>query len=166
MLILQGLEHENPYLISIITVTDSMILLGSVKRFELERILWVHLSEEQKIFMPPGENGGVNSQGSTPGSSRAPTPPPRVEIIPSTPEPPKARFMVTKVNETEKNNTKRDEAVFTISRSVSDKLAHICDKEVNLKKKSIFGLFMNGNVLCFFNKHLQKWPTVHTNFGM
>ena len=135
MLILQGLEHETPYFISIIiTVTDSMILLGSVKRFELERILWVHLSEEQKIFMPQGDNGGVNSQGSTPGSSRAPTPPPRVEIIPSTPEPPKARFMVTKVNETEKNNTKRDEAVFTISRSVSDNLAHILYSKTCLKQ--------------------------------
>ena len=115
-----------------------MILLGSVKRFELERILWVHLSEEQKIFMPQGDNGGVNSQGSTPGSSRAPTPPPRVEIIPSTPEPPKARFMVTKVNETEKNNTKRDEAVFTISRSVSNNLAQIWYKHVNLRNKFNF----------------------------
>ena len=145
LLILQCLEYENPYLIPIIiTVTDSMILLGSVKRFELERILWVHLSEEQKIFMPPGDNGGINSQGSTPGSSRAPTPPPRVEIIPSTPEPPKARFMVTKVNETEKNNTKRDEAVFTISRSVSNNLAHIWYKDVNLKNKLDFWSFMES----------------------
>jgi len=49
-----------------------MILLGSVKRFELERILWVHLSQEQKVTL--NEDDDV---AETPGSSRAPTPPPR-----------------------------------------------------------------------------------------
>ena len=98
--------------------SDSMILLGSVKRFELERILWVHLSEEQKIFPPQDDNEGKDSKMSTPGSSRAPTPPPRIEIIPNTPEI-KPRFMVTKVNETGKPSESKDGAVFTISRSVS-----------------------------------------------
>ena len=100
--------------------TDSMILLGSVKRFELQRMLWAHLSEEQKIFLPDDHDEGLNSRDSTPGSSRTPTPPPRVEIIPATPaEGTKPRFMVTKVNETEKVGKKKDETIFTISRSVS-----------------------------------------------
>ena len=95
-----------------------MILLGSVKRFELERMLWVHLSEDQKTYLPLDEDEGINSHGSTPGSSRPPTPPPRVEIIPDQPQMAKPRFMVTKVNELESGGKKK-EAKVTMSRSVS-----------------------------------------------
>ncbi|KAH3691789.1 hypothetical protein DPMN_192320 [Dreissena polymorpha] len=54
-----------------------MILLGSVKRFELERLLWVHLSQDQKVFLLDNEDEEMNSICSTPGSSRTRTPPPR-----------------------------------------------------------------------------------------
>ena len=95
-----------------------MILLGSVKRFELERMLWVHLSEDQKIFINVDEDEGVNSAMSTPGSSRAPTPPPRVEIIPDRLAAPKPRFQVTPVSETEK--PKKKPMVPIMTRSVSE----------------------------------------------
>ena len=109
----------SPNLITCHHVSDSMILLGSVKRFELERMLWVHLSEDQKTYLPVDEDEGINSRGSTPGSSRAPTPPPRVEIIPDTPQQSaKPRFMVTKVNETESGGKKKNSKV-NLSRSVS-----------------------------------------------
>ena len=91
---------------------DSMILLGSVKRFELERMLWVHLSQDQKVVVPEDE------VASTPGSSRAPTPPPRIEFIPAKP---KSRFNVSKVDETVKSgrSVSPKPSVFSIARSVS-----------------------------------------------
>lgn len=94
--------------------SDSMILLGSVKKFELERILWVHLSQEQKVVVPE-DDGDI---ASTPGSSRAPTPPPMVEVIPDRPKP---RFMVSKVDETVKPGKRVEQkpSVFSIAKSVS-----------------------------------------------
>ncbi|XP_052820809.1 chloride channel protein 2-like isoform X3 [Mya arenaria] len=99
---LKDMLEATPYrTYPLVDTHDSMILLGSVKRFELERILWVHLSQEQKVFMSENEDEGLHSVVSTPGSSRPPTPPPRVEIIPPTPTGnTKPRFMVTKVDET------------------------------------------------------------------
>ncbi|XP_060599936.1 chloride channel protein 2-like isoform X2 [Ruditapes philippinarum] len=91
---------------------DSMILLGSVKRFELERMLWVHLSQDQKVVMPDDDIA------STPGSSRAPTPPPRIEFIPAQP---KSRFKVSKVDETLRGGkgVSPKPSVFSIARSSS-----------------------------------------------
>ncbi|KAL4221849.1 Chloride channel protein 2 [Mactra antiquata] len=94
---------------------DSMILLGSVKRFELERILWSSLSQEQKVCVD--DEDGMTSAISTPGSSRPPTPPPRVEIIPA--ERPKSRFMVSKVDETLKQNKPVIPSVSSLVRSTS-----------------------------------------------
>jgi hypothetical protein len=96
-----------------IMFSDSMILLGSVKRFELERMLWVHLSQDQKVVMPDDDIA------STPGSSRAPTPPPRVEFIPAQP---KSRFKVSKVDETLRGGkgVSPKPSVFSIARSVSN----------------------------------------------
>ena len=106
--------------------SDSMILLGSVKRFELQRVLWLHMSQDQKVVLPEDEAAGDHSASSSPGSSRvpsrAPTPPPRIQIIPNTPVGggTKPRFMVSKVDETQKESQKSSRpSVRSMTRSVS-----------------------------------------------
>ncbi|XP_052224832.1 chloride channel protein 2-like [Dreissena polymorpha] len=102
---------------------DSMTLLGSIKRFELERMLWVHLSQDQKVFLSVDGDQFVNSVLSTPSSSRASTPPPRVEIIPPTPEDsPKSRFIVSRADETESTSKTFKPSMFTIRRPSTSSL--------------------------------------------
>lgn len=88
-----------------------MILLGSVQRFELERIIYVHLSYDQKI-VPPGtqddqsdddasETSGPNSRVSSRPTSRPTTPPPFIDAQFSNIKAftPKSRFHVSKVDD-------------------------------------------------------------------
>lgn len=82
-------------------ISDSMILLGSIQRFELERILFIHLSKDQKIFIQDEsedeESRRSNSSSMTDVSliKRSITPPPTINIIPQK----KSRFLVSKVEE-------------------------------------------------------------------
>lgn len=90
--------------VDILSFVDSMILLGSVQRYELERIIYVHLSYDQKI-VPQGsiddlsddelsETSGPNSRS----ASRPTTPPPFIDsqfrVLT-----PKSRFHVSKVDD-------------------------------------------------------------------
>ena len=80
-----------------------MILLGSIQRYELERLLFISLSHDQKVNMD--EVGYVDGDGDTMGG-RA-TPPgrdPSADAMPTQAPPPdrtisKPRFVVTKVDE-------------------------------------------------------------------
>ncbi|XP_052225783.1 chloride channel protein 2-like isoform X2 [Dreissena polymorpha] len=125
---------------------DSMILLGSVKRFELERLLWVHLSQDQKVFLLDDEDKEMNSIRSTPGSSRAPTPPPRIEIIPPSPEEVrKPRFSVTKVEEKLSTPKTRKKPVFAmtqepISSSVSNSTENLTHSELQGRQYNTMSL--------------------------
>lgn len=113
------LENTNYRTYPLVDSAESMILLGSVKKFELERMLWVHLSQEQKVYVDDPDPSPMSTPGSSRPPSRAPTPPPRVEIIPSTPVG-KNRFVVSRVDETAKPHKKNiSPAVFSIGRSAS-----------------------------------------------
>ncbi|XP_048751494.1 chloride channel protein 2-like isoform X3 [Ostrea edulis] len=86
---------------------DSMILLGSIQRFELERILFVHLSKDQKIFIQD-ESEDEESRKSNSSSlndvskiKRSITPPPTINIIPQI----KSRFFVSKVEEKKRSRS-------------------------------------------------------------
>ncbi|OPL22800.1 chloride 1 channel protein, partial [Mytilus galloprovincialis] len=83
---------------------DSMILLGSVQRYELERIIYVHLSYDQKI-VPQGSIDDLSddelSETSAPNSrsaSRPTTPPPFIDSQ-FRALTPKSRFHVSKVDD-------------------------------------------------------------------
>ncbi|KAK3105413.1 hypothetical protein FSP39_024702 [Pinctada imbricata] len=104
------LESTNFKSYPLVDSPDSYILLGSIQRYELERILFVHLSKEQKIVLPQDSPGG-----SKPGS-RSTTPPPT--IIPTIVEPKKSRFQVSKVTENERAKTPPP-ATLSIPRSLS-----------------------------------------------
>ncbi|XP_052225774.1 chloride channel protein-like isoform X1 [Dreissena polymorpha] len=125
---------------------DSMILLGSVKRFELERLLWVHLSQDQKVFLLDNEDEEMNSIRSTPGSFRTRTPPPRMEIIPQTREEvPKPRFSVTKVEENVSTPRTRKSSVFAmaqepISSSVSNSTENLTHSELQSRQYNTMSL--------------------------
>jgi len=85
-----------------------MILLGSVQRYELERIICVQLSYDQKI-VPPGaedisddeisEASPPNSRMSSRPNSRPTTPPPFIDSQFNNPAAPKSRFHVSKVDD-------------------------------------------------------------------
>jgi hypothetical protein len=88
-------------------ISDSMILLGSIQRFELERILFVHLSKDQKIFIQE-ESEDEESRKSNSSSmndvsviKRSITPPPTINIIPQI----KSRFFVSKVEEKKRSRS-------------------------------------------------------------
>lgn len=88
-------------------ISDSMILLGSIQRFELERILFVHLSKDQKIFIQD-ESEDEESRKSNSSSlndvskiKRSITPPPTINIIPQI----KSRFFVSKVEEKKRSRS-------------------------------------------------------------
>ena len=86
-----------------------MILLGSVQRYELERIIYVQLSYDQKI-VPPGYDdasddelsvtSAPNSRGGSRPTSRPTTPPPFIDAQLKNALAPKSRFHVTKVDDT------------------------------------------------------------------
>ncbi|GAB1605980.1 channel 2 isoform X11 [Argonauta hians] len=86
----------------LVDTPDSMILLGSIQRFELERLLWLHLSSnqsrlnDQKLTPPPltpPSSPGKFRKTSSPSISRKTSTPKLPQPIP--------RFVVTKVDETE-----------------------------------------------------------------
>lgn len=106
--------------------TDSMILLGSIQRFELERQLMLHLSHEQKVIVeeptPDPDHDGIDRSNETREVSeseddQSPTPEARnvstpedvtVTLSPPSPTPqpeikieqrPVPRFQVQKVDE-------------------------------------------------------------------
>ncbi|XP_033764396.1 chloride channel protein 2-like isoform X1 [Pecten maximus] len=84
---------------------DSMILLGSIQRFELERILMLHLSYDQKILMSNSDDDTPgtrtpNSELSTAQNSRAPSPAPIPTLMVTDSSPSRSsRFQVQKVDE-------------------------------------------------------------------
>ncbi|XP_062606139.1 chloride channel protein 2-like [Saccostrea cucullata] len=91
----------------LVDAPDSMILLGSIQRLELERVLFVHLSKDQKIFIQSDdeddESRRSNSSSMTDVSviKRSITPPPTINIIPQN----KSRFLVSKVEEKKRSRT-------------------------------------------------------------
>ncbi|XP_061163559.1 chloride channel protein 2-like isoform X2 [Saccostrea echinata] len=91
----------------LVDAPDSMILLGSIQRLELERVLFVHLSKDQKIFIQSddedNESRRSNSSSMTDVSviKRSITPPPTINIIPQK----KSRFLVSKVEEKKRSRT-------------------------------------------------------------
>ena len=81
-----------------------MILLGSVQRYELERIICVQLSYDQKIVPPGAEDISDDeiSEASPPNSrmsSRPATPPPFIDSQLNNAAAPKSRFHVSKVDD-------------------------------------------------------------------
>jgi hypothetical protein len=81
-----------------------MILLGSVQRYELERIICVQLSYDQKIVPPGAEDISDDeiSEASPPNSrmnSRPTTPPPFIDSQLNNAAAPKSRFHVSKVDD-------------------------------------------------------------------
>ncbi|XP_041377923.1 chloride channel protein 2-like [Gigantopelta aegis] len=76
---------------------DSMILLGSIQRYELERLLFIRLSHDQKVVVDNVHfinEDGDSSSGSTPSTQSPPTvSPPQDRLVA------KPRFLVTKVDE-------------------------------------------------------------------
>lgn len=100
---------------------DSMILLGSIQRFELERILFIHLSKDQKIFIQD-DSEDDESRRSTSSSmtdvsviKRSLTPPPTINIIPAK----KSRFLVSKVEEKAKRSRTPSPRRLSMQRSSS-----------------------------------------------
>ncbi|XP_021350073.1 chloride channel protein 2-like isoform X2 [Mizuhopecten yessoensis] len=100
-LITQSIHKSYP----LVDSPDSMILLGSIQRFELERILMLHLSYDQKILISnfdddTSETRTPNSELSTAQNSRAPSPAPipALTITDSSPSR-SSRFQVQKVDE-------------------------------------------------------------------
>lgn len=80
------------------------MLLGSIQRFELERLLLIHISHEQKIVLPESpddDKSGRSSNASFVTASRSTTPPIKEEEVPETPSKPISRFNVSKVEESE-----------------------------------------------------------------
>lgn len=69
-----------------------MILLGSIQRFELERLLMLHMSHDQKIVMPDANNSDDNGNQSDASL-------PSICITAEKPMSRKPRFEVTKVKE-------------------------------------------------------------------
>ncbi|KAL5015352.1 hypothetical protein ScPMuIL_009622 [Solemya velum] len=76
--------------------SDSMILLGSIQRFELERLLMLHMSHDQKIAMPDNNNSDDNGNQSD-------TSQPSICITTEEPASRKPRFEVTKVKESSRS---------------------------------------------------------------
>ena len=101
-------------------ISESMILLGSIQRFELERILFIHLSKDQKIFIQDEsedeESRRSNSSSMTDVSliKRSITPPPTINIIPQK----KSRFLVSKVEEKAKRSRTPSPSRLSFHRSV------------------------------------------------
>ncbi|KAK3583412.1 hypothetical protein CHS0354_040381 [Potamilus streckersoni] len=118
----------------LVDASDSMILLGSIRRIELERMLWVHLSHDQKIFFPDescdrseseSEDEKINSSQSFPDLSafKRPKTPPLPKICVTDADAPKTRFEVTKVVEDGDDNYKKKRVPqFAITRASSHSL--------------------------------------------
>ncbi|KAL3862118.1 hypothetical protein ACJMK2_008110 [Sinanodonta woodiana] len=119
----------------LVDASDSMILLGSIHRIELERILWVHLSHDQKIFFPDlssdrsdSEDEELYSGEAIPdfsSSQQPPTPPLRKKCVTNAGAS-KTRFEVTKVVEDGHDNDKKKRVpLFTITRASSHSLTEM-----------------------------------------
>ncbi|KAJ8320296.1 hypothetical protein KUTeg_001883 [Tegillarca granosa] len=88
----------------LVDTIDSRVLLGSIQRFELERLLLVNISHEQKITLPESpeyERSGRSSPASFVTASRSSTPPIKEEEDSEIPNKPISRFNVSKVEESE-----------------------------------------------------------------
>ncbi|XP_067658627.1 chloride channel protein 2-like [Haliotis asinina] len=69
---------------------DSMVLLGSIQRYELERMLLLHLSYDQTYTTDPLDD--LESGRSTPSMAS-------LAVVPDADLPPRPRFVVTKVDD-------------------------------------------------------------------
>ncbi|XP_050414602.1 chloride channel protein 2 isoform X1 [Patella vulgata] len=79
--------------------SDSMILLGSIQRYELERILWLHLSHDRKVMLSDSnDDHGPPSGRASPFDFGNP-PSPITEESETTLSTVRPRFLVTKVDE-------------------------------------------------------------------
>ena len=90
--------HMGPVLYLLVSVPpDSMILLGSIQRYELERMLLVQLSHESHVYVDEVEQPPPQ----VPVSASASPPPPPTTMVTLVPPPavPQPRFQVTKVDE-------------------------------------------------------------------
>ncbi|CAI9731399.1 chloride channel 2-like isoform X7 [Octopus vulgaris] len=85
----------------LVDTPESMILLGSIQRFELERLLWLHLSSNQTLLNDRKPSSHTLSPPPSPGRFRKTSSPSivRKNSSPKLPQP-IPRFVVTKVDET------------------------------------------------------------------
>ncbi|XP_052828188.1 chloride channel protein 2 isoform X1 [Octopus bimaculoides] len=85
----------------LVDTPESMILLGSIQRFELERLLWLHLSSNQTLLNDRKPSSHTLSPPPSPGRFRKTSSPSIVRKNSSAKLPqPIPRFVVTKVDET------------------------------------------------------------------
>lgn len=141
-----------------------MILLGSVKRFELERLLWMHLNSDQKVVIPEWDHSFTPVPGETPASSQPSSRAPSPLSLEYTDDKPKSKnnlmnkFVVLKVDESADKPHKRDHKppTFTITRSVSpatNNMSHLDD--VIEKQKCITSSFQDNSLFKLLIRQLS-----------